>query len=137
MEKSKLISSFIAQLKIAYPNYFKDITNDNLIEMVSMYQNMLGDYNETILNNAIKTIIKTKKYMPSISEIIDICDSEKKQISNVIIEKMINDGYFKNDREIEKAILWVNEGVIPKWLREDMKKYYSKLLENKRLLIEG
>ena len=134
MEKSKLISSFIAKLKIAYPSFFKEMSKEYLIEMITMYQVMLKDYNEETLNNAIKKIIKTKKFMPSISEIIDICEDEKIEQRNFIIEEMIKDNYFKNEREIEKVYLWISEGIIPKWLQEDMKKYYNKLFGNKKLL---
>ena len=135
MEKSKLISTFIAKLKIAFPNYFKDISNNNLIEMIGLYQEMLGNYNENVLNKAIETIIKMKRFMPSISEIIEVCENEKINERNLIIDEMIKDKYFKNEREIEKVYLWISEGIIPKWLQEDMKKYYSKLLENKKILI--
>ena len=73
--------------------------------------------------------------MPSISEIIEVCENEKINERNLIIDEMIKDKYFKNEREIEKVYLWISEGIIPKWLQEDMKKYYSKLLENKKILI--
>ena len=135
MEKSKLISTFIAKLKIAYPNYFKDMSYEAFLEMISMYQEMLKDYNENAINKALIKIIKTKKFMPSVSEIIEMCEDEKKNVRNFIIEEMIKDNYFKNEKEIEKVYLWISEGIIPKWLQNDMKKYSSKLLTNKQQLI--
>ena len=136
MEQSKLISVFIAKLKVAYPNYFKDLSNEQMIDLITLYQDMLGEYNEQTLNQVAKEIIKTKKYMPSVSEIIELCDNTKTQTRNEIVEKMIEDGYFKDPREIDKIYLWLSEGIIPGWFKKDMMKYYNKMIENKKL-IEG
>lgn len=137
MEQSKLISVFIAKLKMAFPNYFKDLSNQQMLDLIALYQDMLGNYSEEILNKVVKDIIKTKKYMPSISEIIDLCDNCKVYVQNEIVDYMIQDGYFKAQSELEKVYLWLEEGLIPAWFKEDMKKYYSKMIENKKLLIEG
>lgn len=138
MEKSKLASILIAKLKLSYPSYFKNMTKEELIQLISTYQEMLGEYNEQVLNEVAKKIIKTKKYMPTIAEIIEICEDEKKNVRNVIIEKMIANGYFKSEKEIEKVYLWIEQNIIPKWLQEDMKKYYTIMISNKeKLQIEG
>lgn len=136
MEQSKLISVFIAKLKMAFPNYFKDISNEDLLEMVALYQEMLGSYNEATLNEVAKKIITTKKYMPSIAEILEICENTKVYVQNEIVEYMIQEGYFKSPNEIDKIYMWLGEGIIPKWFKEDMKKYYSKMIGTKNL-IEG
>ena len=36
---------------------------------------------------------------------------------------MIKAGYFKDSREIEKTYHFLEEGIVPDWLLEDMKKY--------------
>ena len=136
MEQSKLISVFIAKLKMAFPNYFKDISNEDLLEMVALYQEMLGSYNEATLNEVAKKIITTKKYMPSIAEILEICENTKVYVQNEIVEYMIQEGYFKSPNEIDKIYMWLGEGIIPKWFKEDMKKYYNKMIGTKKL-IEG
>ena len=56
-----------------------------------MYEEMLGNYNQETLDVVAKEIIKTKKYMPSISEIIELCEEKKVHIRNEIVEKMIDD----------------------------------------------
>lgn len=136
MEKSKSISVFIAKLKMAYPNYFKELSNEQMLDLIALYQDMLGNYNEQTLDKVAKEIIKTKKYMPSISEIIDLCDECKVHVQNEIVEYMIKDGYFKSPREIDKIYMWMEEGIIPEWFRNDMKKYYNKMIGIKNL-IEG
>ena len=136
MKKSKKISSFIATLKIAYPRYFNEMINEDFVSFTNMLEDMLGNYNEQTLDKVAKDIIKTKRYMPSLSEIIELCDNCKIHIQNEIVEYMIKDGYFKAQSELEKVYLWLEEGKIPAWFKEDMKKYYSKMIENKKL-IEG
>lgn len=124
MTQSKKISSFIAKLKVAYPKFFNDLEDNDFIALIGLYEEMLGGYNEETLNETAKSIIKTMKYMPSIKEILEICNETKTYKRNEIIELMINDGYFKNEREIEKVYMWMEENIIPSWLKEDMKKYY-------------
>ena len=120
MEHSKLISGMIAKFKIAYPYYFKDLKNEELIGMISMFQEELSGYNELTISNATKSIIRKNKFMPTLKEIIDECENVRTYKINVIIEKMKKAGYFKDPREIDK---FIEEGIIPDWLIEDMKKY--------------
>lgn len=61
-----------------------------------------------------------------------------------IVDKMFKDGYFKQGiveldsehemRNYEKAVRWIEEGFIPGFLKEDMKKYM--LDNNNSFLIE-
>lgn len=143
MGQSKLISVVLAKLKIAYPYYFKDLSKEDFLGLVAMYQEQLSEYNEVTLLNAIKSIIKQSKFMPSIKDIIDECESSRKYKYNIVIEKMKADGYFKDPSEIDKTYRFVEKGIIPDWLLEDMKKYgYDEdklLLENndKKMLTGG
>ncbi len=123
MEHSKLISGMIAKFKIAYPYYFKDLKNEELIGMISMFQEELSGYNELTISNATKSIIRKNKFMPTLKEIIDECENVRTYKINVIIEKMKKAGYFKDPREIDKTYKFIEEGIIPDWLIEDMKKY--------------
>lgn len=134
MEQSKLISVIIARLKIAYPYYFKELTMEELAGLVSMYQEELGIYNELTLMNAIKSIIRKNKFIPTLKELIDECENFKSYKKNNIIEKMRADGYFKRCvvgelddmhaiRNYEKTLMWLEKGIIPSWLLEDMKNY--------------
>lgn len=134
MEASKLISMIIAKLKIAYPYYFKELTDEEFLGLIAMYQEQLNEYNEITLSNAIKSIIKKNKFMPTIKEIIDECENFKSYKKNVIVEKMRADGYFKRCvvgelddiqaiRNYEKALMWLEKGIIPSWLLEDMREY--------------
>lgn len=127
----KKISSFIAKMKIAYPRYFNELKNEDFIGLSNMLEEILKNYNEETLNEVAKTIIITKKYMPSISDILEICDNTKVQTRNEIVEKMVEDGYFKSPQEIDKVYFWLSENIIPEWFKKDMMKYYNKMIDNK------
>ena len=148
MEKSKLIGSLIIRLKTAYPYYFKDLKEEETLGMYAMYEEELSQYNEETLINAIKEIIRTSKYMPSLNEIIEMCEKSRVHQTNEIVELMWKDGYFKKGaygelddsqayRNYNKTLKFIEEGIIPEWLKEDMKKYYNQMLTNKEVkLIE-
>ncbi len=123
MEQSKSISIAIAKLKIAYPYYFRELRTEELACLVSMYQEELGIYNESTILSAIKSIIRKNKFMPTLKEILDECELYKTHQKNIVIEKMIKAGYFKDPKEIDKTYKFMEEGIIPDWLLEDMKKY--------------
>jgi len=136
MENKKKISLFLTKLKLAYPRYFNELEKEDFIGLSNMLEEMLSSYNEQTLDNVAKEIIRTKKYMPSISEILEFCDNAKTNTRNEIVELMNKDGYFKDPREIEKVYLWLSEGIIPAWLKKDMMNYYNKMIGSQKL-IEG
>ena len=148
MEKSKLIGSLIIRLKTAYPYYFRDLKEEETLGMYAMYEEELSQYNEETLTSAIKEIIRNNKYMPSLSEIIEQCEKSRVHQTNKIVEKMWEDGYFKKGaygeldesqayKNYNKTLKFIEEGIIPEWLRNDMKKYYSQMLTNKEVKLIG
>lgn len=145
MEQSKLISGIILKLKVAYPYFFKDLEDEEFVALTKMYQEQIIGYTPEIVLKAIDEIIRTSKFMPSIAEILDKCDSSAKTYSYDILEKMKNDGYFKRGaygelddthatRNYEKATMWLSKGIIPQRLLEDMMSYGYKKMLNERLL---
>lgn len=138
MEQSKLISGIIAKLKIAYPYYFKELKNEELAMLVKMYQEQITGYTPKIVLKAIDEIIRTSKFMPTIAEILDRCDGQAKTYTFDILKIMQEDGYFKygvcgeldesqQSRNYEKAMSFVNRGIIPDWLLNDMIRYGYKV----------
>ena len=134
MEQSRLISSVIAKLKIAYPYYFKELKTEELAGMISMYQEELSGYNELTLTSAVRSLIRKNKFMPSIHELIQECEKSIQYEKNSVLERMKDDGYFRRGlfveldnsqatRNYEKALMWVEQGTIPDWLLEDMRLY--------------
>jgi hypothetical protein len=145
---TKGISTLIATFKIAYPYFFKESTKEEITALSRIYQEHLNCYNEKTLANVAKKIIATKKFMPSISEIIEACEKEKEFMRNEILELMKADGYFKKgdygeldhtqeERNYTKALMWAERNLLPNWLKEDMKYYQTKILGQKENLMIG
>lgn len=145
---TKGISTLIATFKIAYPYFFKESTKEEITALSRIYQEHLNCYNEKTLTNATRKIIATKKFMPSISEIIEACEKEKEFMRNEILELMKSDGYFKKgdygeldhiqeERNYTKALMWAERNLLPNWLKEDMKYYQTKILGQKENLMIG
>ena len=141
MEKSQLLGSLIAKLKLAYPYYFKDLSKEEVLGLYAMYEEELSNYNVDTLNKAIKEIIRNNKYMPTLKEIIDECEKCKVSRANEVVEKMWEDGYFKKSeygeiteeqayRNYNKTLKFIEDGIVPEWLKEDIKKYNVRLINN-------
>ena len=114
---TKGIATLIANFKIAYPYFFKESTKEEITALSRIYQDHLNCYNEKTLANATRKLIAIKKFMPSISEIIEACEKEKEFMRNEILELMKSDGYFKKgdygeldhiqeERNYTKALMW-------------------------------
>ena len=102
MEQSKLISIVIAKFKIAYPYYFKDLTDEEFLGLVSLYQEELGIFHPIALLNAIKVIIRNNKFMPTLADIID---EYRKSLKNYYIE-VIENSNPKNKKHLLDMVDW-------------------------------
>lgn len=102
MEQSKLISIVIAKFKIAYPYYFKDLTDEEFLGLVSLYQEELGIFHPIALLNAIKVIIRNNKFMPTLADIID---EYRKSLKNYYIE-VIENSNPKNKKYLLDMVDW-------------------------------
>lgn len=124
---------FTKEMKILSISYNKDFTEETIVLWYEQFKNI----NKDILHKSIQKLITTNKYMPSIAEILEICKQEEKNMKITILEIMKNNNYFKSLQEYDKTIKFVEKDIIPNWLLEDMRKYYStKLLDNKKLIGE-
>lgn len=107
----------------------------NKIECEQHYD-FLKDYSYETFILAIKSIIRTSKFLPKITELLEECESNKEHARFEILEYMKAMGYFKESgyaiSEYEKAIKWLETGVIPKWFKDDMTRYY-KMMKQERL----
>lgn len=131
MEQSYLNKVF-AILKVAYPYYFREITEEESMAFINLYTKKLSKYDATVVIEAVDSIITTSKYMPSLSEIIEKCEQCKRKQYKQKLDLMYKNGYFKTDEEYGKALMWLYEekSVIPEWVKVDMKKIGNKLIEN-------
>lgn len=134
MEQSYL-NKILAVFEIAYPYYFAEKTKDECAAFVRLYTKKLSKYEPEVVISAVDAIIETSKYMPSLSEVIEKCESQKRIIYKKKIDLMYQNGYFKTDEEYGKALMWLFEEkpIIPEWLKLDMNKYQNKLINGKEV----
>ena len=124
---------FMKCMKILTASYRQDMDEDT----IGIWYLQFKDIKYQVLYNSIQKLIKTNKYFPSISQLLDQCFTEKDNIKFDILEKMKQDGYFKTLEEYDKATKWLSDNIIPSWFREDMKKYYQASLTQNTTLQLG
>lgn len=132
MEQSYL-NKILAVFEIAYPYYFAEKTKDECAAFIRLYTKKLSKYEPEVVISAVDLIIETSKYMPTLSEVIEQCDKQKRILYKQKIDLMYKNGYFKTDEEYGKALMWLFEEkpIIPEWLKLDIDKYQNKLISRK------
>ena len=112
--------------------YFKDFSSDDLSAWYELFKNI----KVKTLEQAITDIVKESKFMPNINQLLEKCKSTTNSNYLSIMDKMKKDGYFKlgivplspeqEERNNDKSIRWIERGIIPGFLLEDMQKYINK-----------
>ena len=138
---------FISGIKKLSGFYLKEFSN----EQISLWYEMFEDIPTDVFNQAIKEIVKEKKYMPNASELYEKCSSLNKSNLIDILKFMYDDGYFHCGvetltdehalRNLDKSVMWVERGIIPEFLKKDMMKYMkiykqAQIKDKERLKIE-
>ena len=59
MEESEL-SKLIVKFKIAYPQFFRDMTKEDVLGLIAMYKEQLNGYSYNLVSKAIDKIIWIK-----------------------------------------------------------------------------
>ena len=123
---------FTEGMKILSSCYHKDISNDDFV----IWYEMLQDVEPEVFRKAIIELCKERSYMPTIHDILDKTKITKNNYFLSILEQMKKDGYFKSgvvplpseqeERNYDKSIRWIERGIIPGFLLEDMQKYINK-----------
>lgn len=119
---------FTKSMKILSMSYDKDLTQ----ETIEMWYQHFKDIKKPIFEKAVQEAIITKKYMPSIYELLEICNKKQSELKLSVLNEMENKGYFKTAKEYEKAVKWLEKDITPDWLLKDMQSNY---LEMNRKLI--
>ena len=130
---------FVEGIKILSSCYQKVISNDD----ISIWYEMLQDVEPDVFRKAIIDLCKERSYMPTIHDILDKTKITKNNYYLSILEQMKKDGYFKlgveslsseqEERNCDKSIRWIERGIIPGFLLEEMQKHINntKELKNK------
>lgn len=123
MKKEELVKG-LAYLGMAYGKEYSQIECEQ-------HYDFLKEYNYETFVTAVKNIIKTSVFIPKISDLITACESAKSTTRFDVIEYMKKVGYFKEPREYEKATLFMERGIVPEWLQNDINKYYKQMINNR------
>ena len=123
---------FISGMKKLSSFYFKELTNDQ----ISLWYEMFQDISVDVFNQAIKEISRENKFMPNANELFNKCSQLNKNNLLDLINFMYDDGYFHRGverlsdeqarRNLDKTMMWLDKGIIPSFLKEDMQEYMKK-----------
>jgi hypothetical protein len=120
---------FIKGMKLLQGSYSKDFTDDEIAIWFIQFENVKAED----FYKAVNETIRKSKYMPSIAELLEKCEKVKIYKRYEILEIMKENNYFKTPNEYDKAIMWAENETIPKWLKEDMKKFYNNFIAQKEI----
>ena len=138
---------FISGMKKLGSFYFKELTN----EQISLWYEMFQDVSVDVFNQAIKEISRENKFMPNANELFSKCSQLNKNNLLDLVKFMYDDGYFHRgverlsdeqaSRNLDKTMMWLEKGIIPSFLKEDMQEYMKKykqsqIQDQERLKIE-
>jgi hypothetical protein len=138
---------FISGMKKLGSFYFKELTN----EQISLWYEMFQDVSVDVFNQAIKEISRENKFMPNANELFNKCSQLNKNNLLDLVKFMYDDGYFHRgverlsdeqaSRNLDKTMMWLEKGIIPSFLKEDMQEYMKKykqfqIQDQERLKIE-
>lgn len=120
-------------LGLAYGKEYNQMEAQQIYEFVKEY-----DYDTFI--RATKEIIRTSKFIPKIADLIEACDNQKEVKKLEVIDYMRESGYFylsyrpehkldeaQATRNYMKVRTFIERGIIPDWLKEDINYYYNKM----------
>ena len=122
---------FVKGMKRLISLYRTDMSDTEMLEWYDRFK----DYDADTFYRAVNKI--KSKYMPNAIELQELVENEIVSNNFKILDLMWNDGYFKygdygelapeqQSRNFEKAMMWLNTGVIPGWFQEDLNRYYEK-----------
>ena len=110
---------FVEGIKILSSCYQKVISNDD----ISIWYEMLQDIEPEVFKKAIIDLCKEGSYMPTIH---DILDKTKITKNNYYLSILVPLSPEQEERNYDKSIRWIERGIIPGFLLEDMQKHINK-----------
>lgn len=128
---------FISGMKRLSSYYFKELTNDQLVIWYEMFKDVsIDDFNQ-----AIKEILRESQYMPNANILLEKCSQINIRNISQIVQFMYEDGYFHSgveklsdehaNKNFDKTMMWIEKGIIPSFLEEDINSYLVKYKQSK------
>lgn len=128
---------FISGMKKLSSYYFKELTNDQLLIWYDMFKDVsIADFNQ-----AIKELSRENQYMPNANILLEKCSQINIRNISQVVQFMYEDGYFHKgverlsdeqaNRNFDKTMMWIEKGIVPSFLEEDINSYLGKYKQNK------
>lgn len=124
MQKKEILS-MLGLLKVAYPNFYRDIKKEDVENTTLLYEQMFKDYDSKLVLLAVRELINSFKYPPTIADIKEkiyqLTNVEDKSASELwdCLLKAIRNGNYGTDEEFKYLPDIVKEYVIsPRQLQE-------------------
>lgn len=70
MTKKETIA-IMAMLKASYPRYYADMGAEDVETAINLWYTMLKEYDGKIVGQAVKSVIATSKYPPTVAEVLE------------------------------------------------------------------
>ena len=126
-------------LSVAYPKF--EVDQMTMEVWFSFFEDIRAD----VFIAAVKSFIRASTFPPKINELLQYCEDCKGIIQIEALSIMLQQGYFHKNvddnqamRNYEKACRWIERGMEPQWLKDDMRKYYKlKLATESQLKLKG
>lgn len=151
----KETAAVMAILKIAYPRYYANTTTAEAKETLNLWHTMLAEYPADMVNAAIKALIATNVYPPTIADVISSIKqlTQKKNMSEVaawgLVKNAIRNSAYHSVEEFDKLPPEIQETVgnpmvLREWAMSDdestetviasnfMRSYKAKVKERKK-----
>lgn len=123
---------FSKGMKLLSDSYRKQVSQETIV----VWYDLLKDIPYGTFLESIKSLMVKSKFFPSVAEILEESKSINKSYLLFIAELMYKDGYFHKGverlsdehalRNYEKSTMWLEKGIIPEFLKEDMNVYINK-----------
>lgn len=121
VDETKMI---LGILKTAYPNFYKEMSKQEMLNVVDLWADMFKNDNSKLVTVAVKELINSFQYPPTIADIknkIYNLTNEEKTPSELWdrLQKAISRGIYHSEEEFEKLPDEVKEFIrSPKQLKE-------------------
>jgi hypothetical protein len=94
-------------LKVAYPRYYNNLEKSEAKNAIGLWQSLLADYPAELVTNAVKAVIATNKFPPTVAEVIEKINllTKKEERSEVeawgLVKKAIRNSTYHSQEEFE------------------------------------
>lgn len=122
----KETAKIMAVLKVAYPRYYQGLSVEEAKQAVALWTSMLIDYQYELVSKAVKALIATEKFPPTVADVIEKINlvTSKPQLSEIeawgLVKKAIRNSTYHSEEEFNALPQSVqdaigNHGALREW----------------------